>query len=239
MTRAVVLAAGTGQRLGGRTANTPKPLVTVGGLPLIAHTISGLAAAGVAEALVVTGYHCALVRAALARENRVRLTFAENRDFAKGASYSLRAARAFAGEAPFLLVMSDHLLSGELLARLIAAGEEAPPGLAAIVATDDPDRWDAAYLAEATRVDAGPDGRVRQIGKLIEPWTAIDAGAFYCFPALWPLVDDAPEDCDLSTILRLAARSGSLAAADITGAFWYDVDTEEDLQAAERLLCGS
>ncbi len=239
MTRAVVLAAGTGQRLLERTANAPKPLVSVAGLPLIAHTISGLVAAGVSEVLVVTGYRGDDIRAALTAERRVRLSFVENRDFARGASFSLRSARKFAGTEPFLLAMSDHLLSGELLSRLAAAGQSASSRSAVLVATDSPAAWDVTYIAEATRVDADSEGRVRQIGKLIEPWSAIDAGAFYCFPALWHFVDSAPADCDLSTILRLAAAAGCLTAVDITGAFWYDVDTEEDLQAAERLLRGS
>ena len=65
---------------------------------------------------------------------------------------------------------------------------------------------------------------------------AVDAGAFACFPNTWSCVEVAPDDCDLSTIFRVAAASGSLGAADISGTFWYDVDTEDDLQAAERLL---
>jgi 1L-myo-inositol 1-phosphate cytidylyltransferase len=234
--RAVVLAAGMGQRLGERTIARPKPLVPLAGRPIIKHTLSSLAAAGIEEVVVVSGYRGDELEAALSDERQVHITFVSNPDFARGASYSLRAARQVVGEEPFLLTMSDHLLSRELIVRLAAAADEAPDGMTALVATDDPESWDEAYLAEATRVDVDDESRIRHIGKMIDHWTAIDAGAFACFPNTWSCVEVAPDDCDLSTIFRVAAASGSLGAADISGTFWYDVDTEDDLQAAERLL---
>lgn len=237
--RAVVLAAGMGHRLGERTVACPKPLVELAGRAIIKHTLNSLAEAGMEEVVVVSGYRGDELEAALADERRMQITFASNPDYARGASYSLRAARQHVGEDPFLLMMSDHMLSRDLIDRLASAAAEAPDGMTALVATDDPESWDEAYLAEATRVDVDGDQRIRRIGKLIDTWTAIDAGAFACFPNTWSCVEVAPDDCDLSTIFRVAATSGSLGAADITGAFWYDVDTEEDLQAAERLLRGS
>ena len=44
--RAVVLAAGRGTRLGSLTASTPKPLLDVGGQPVVARILEGIAAAG-------------------------------------------------------------------------------------------------------------------------------------------------------------------------------------------------
>ncbi len=239
MKRAVVLAAGMGQRLGDRTISHPKPLVQIGGRPIIGYTLASLAAAGIEDVVVVSGYRGDELQAALASEGCMNITFVSNPDFARGASYSLRAARQFVGEEPFLLTMSDHMLSSDLVQRLTTAASQAPRGMTALVATDDPDNWDEAYIAEATRVEIDAEQRIRHIGKLIDPWTALDAGAFACFPNTWSCVEVAPEDCDLSTIFRVAASSGSLGSADISGAFWYDVDTEEDLQAAERLLRGS
>ncbi|MFC2177486.1 sugar phosphate nucleotidyltransferase, partial [Actinomycetota bacterium] len=45
--RAVILAAGRGERLGPLTASTPKPMLEVGGKPLIDRIVAGIAATGV------------------------------------------------------------------------------------------------------------------------------------------------------------------------------------------------
>ena len=38
--RVIILAAGTGSRLGGRTTDTPKPCLRVGGHPLLAYDVA-------------------------------------------------------------------------------------------------------------------------------------------------------------------------------------------------------
>ena len=50
--RAIVLAAGRGERMRPLTLTTPKPVLEVGGEPLIAHHLRRLAAAGVHEVAV-------------------------------------------------------------------------------------------------------------------------------------------------------------------------------------------
>jgi choline kinase len=154
--------------------------------------------------------------------------------FERGASYSLRAAREACGDEPFLLVMSDHLLSSALLRKLVEAGEDAADDLS-LVAVDHEGAFDATYVEEATKVDS-EDGRVLAIGKELQEANGLDCGAFACTPAIWDAVDAAPEDCDLSTIFREAARRGQLGVADVSGCAWYDVDTEADIREAERRL---
>ena len=56
ITKAVLLAAGRGSRLGALTEELPKPLLTVAGRPIIVHILDGLRRAGIEEITVVTGY---------------------------------------------------------------------------------------------------------------------------------------------------------------------------------------
>ena len=236
--RAVILAAGDGGRLGHFTAHFPKPLVPVGGRPLVSYTLDALAAAGISDVLVVTGYREEQVRDALAEApGSIRISFASNPHFDRGASLSLLAARPFCGEDPFLLLMADHLFSPELLTSLMAAWT---PGGPCLVASDSSVR-DPAYVDEATRLalDPGPAGTPRPvsaIGKGLAPYDALDAGAFVVQPGTWAVLDAIPEDCELSDIGRELIRRQMLAAADVSGSFWYDVDTPDDLAAAEALL---
>lgn len=237
-TRAVVLAAGDGGRLGPHTAETPKPLVQLAGRPIIAYTLDALAAAGVSEAVVVTGYREAQLRATLAPRaaGQPQLEFVSNPRYMDQASLSLRAARAACGDAPFLLVMSDHILSAALVRRLLAAACATDDAAASLIAADFTSGHAPEYVDEATRLVIAADGRVTAIGKALAPWHALDTGAFYLAPAAWEAIDAVPEDCELSVVFSELARRGLLLAADIRGAFWYDVDTPADLAAAAAAL---
>mgnify|MGYP001136982749 CR=1 FL=1 len=54
--KAVILAGGTGMRLGSLTAALPKPMVTVGGTPLVAHQIQLLKKYGIGDVTIITHY---------------------------------------------------------------------------------------------------------------------------------------------------------------------------------------
>lgn len=234
---AVILAAGDGGRLGDLTTSTPKPLIQIEGRPLIDYTLEGLARAGVHEAAIVTGYRAGQLIAGLGQSPRlgIHLQYIHNPRFEGGASLSLRAAREFAGDRPFLLVMSDHLLSASLLGRLAANFCET-----ALVAADfRPGNHSPAYVDEATKLAVDAEGYVTAIGKQLDDWQALDTGAFVFTPDVWRALDAAPEDCELSTVFTGLARRRLLKAADVSGDFWYDIDTAADLGAAAELLPGS
>ncbi|MBA4181670.1 MAG: hypothetical protein C0506_13860 [Anaerolinea sp.] len=234
--RAVILAAGDGGRMRGHTTATPKPLVPLNGRPIVEYTLEALVAGGVTEALVVTGYREAQVRAALAGGHEgLSLTFVTNPRFHAGASYSLAAARPIVGDAPFLLVMADHVLSARLIERLRGAAA-ADPGRCFVAADSGP--RDDAFSDEATKLALGLDGSIIAIGKQLPRWDALDAGAFVLTPAVWDAAATVPEDCELSVIMSELVRRRQLFAADVTGASWYDIDTEEDLQAAAAVVAG-
>lgn len=224
------MAAGLGSRLGHLVTGAPKPLVTVGGRPLVSYTLDSLKDAGVEEVVVVTGYRETQLRDALRALSPLALRFETNPEFRSGAARSLAAARLACGEDPFLLVMSDHLLEHELVTKLA----ETDPMDGAAVAADATFRT-REYTEEATRLLV-EDGLVKEIGKLIPEFTHLDAGAFHCSDSVWEALEAVPIDSGLSDVFRVLANANRLRAADVTGAFWYDVDTPEDRHEAERLL---
>ncbi|WBL34751.1 NTP transferase domain-containing protein [Tepidiforma flava] len=234
--KAVILAAGDGGRLGHLTRERPKPLVELAGRPIIAYTLEALAAAGIRDVAVILGYRAAQLGEALAAApHGLALSFIYNARFREGASLSLAAARHWAGSDPFLLLMADHLLSAPILRRLVEARAAQPAGVS-LVAADAPARWPEDYRDEATRLALDPERFVTAIGKRIEPYDALDTGAFLLDPAAWRAVDAAPESCELSAIFARLAAGRTLRAVDIGGAHWYDIDTGADLEAAEALL---
>jgi choline kinase len=189
----------------------------------------------VRDLVVVTGYRGAQVEAALRGRAPGTLTIqtVENPRFAEGASLSLLAARETAKGEPFLLVMADHVFSAPLIRALTTAAEASPH--ACFVAADAGGH-SPGYIDEATKLAVDAKGFVTAIGKGLPTWQALDAGAFALTPAVWDAVATAPEDCELSAIFAILARRRLLKAADITGSFWYDIDTEGDLAEASALL---
>lgn len=199
----------------------------------MAYTLDALEIAGLESAVVVVGYRAAQLRAGLGKRRRLRLTFAVNPRFRTGASLSLRAARPLLRNEPFLLLMADHLLSPGIIRPLLRAYR---PGGPSIVAADA-SLWPGDYVQEATRLRFAPGGRtVSAIGKGLEPYDALDTGAFLLGPEAWEAVDATPEDCELSVIFSELARRQQLVGVDVSGASWYDVDTAADLEAASRLF---
>ena len=56
MVKAVILAGGLGTRLGEETSVRPKPMVEVGGMPIIWHIMKIYSAAGVNDFVICLGY---------------------------------------------------------------------------------------------------------------------------------------------------------------------------------------
>lgn len=232
--KAVILAAGDGGRLGDHTVRTPKPLVQLNGRPLISYTLDALRDAGVSQAVVVLGYKADQVHTMLSHHpHGLRLSFALNPRFYGGSSVSLRAARPHVDDEPFLLVMSDHVLSPGIITSLLDGHREAGPCLLAV----DRSSWPADYVEEATRVDFEPVTReITAIGKHLGQWQALDTGAFLMTPEIWDAVAAAPPDCELSPVCSVLLKRRRFFAIDATGHPWYDIDTGDDLDAAGRML---
>lgn len=233
VTQTVVLAAGTGTRLGSAEAGVPKPLLTVAGVPLIAHALGHAAASGCTDALVVIGFEGRQVKAAVeAIGSPLRICFVETADHTAPNGHSLLAAEPLA-HPRFFLQMVDHIFEDVVLPKLVA-----PPWRADEQARVLVDRAPVGLdLDDATKVRT-EQGRVIAIGKAVAPWDAIDAGCFLLthavFPALRAVTDGGART--VSSAMRHLADCRALSAVNVEGVRWVDVDTPRDRTDAERML---
>jgi choline kinase len=233
VSQTVILAAGLGTRLASAEAGIPKPLVTVGGIPLIAHALAHAEASGCREAVVVIGYEGSRVKeAAEAAARPLAIRFVETPDASAPNGHSLLAAERFA-QPRFFLQMVDHLFATAVLPRLIA-GHGDDSGAARLLVDRAPVGLD---LSDATKVRLHDD-RVLAIGKGLESWDAIDTGCFVLTAAVFGALRAvaAPEPRTVSSAMRRLARRGELYSTDIGGIPWVDVDTPADRADAERFL---
>lgn len=121
--KAVILSAGQGSRLLPLTAERPKCLVDFSGRSLLAWQIETLFAAGIKHIDVVTGFMTGLVEAELDRLRRPELTLTVRfNPFYKVADNlgSCWIARETM-DRDFLILNGDTLVSGEIVARVLAA----------------------------------------------------------------------------------------------------------------------
>ncbi len=233
--RAIVLAAGTGTRLRAGGNPTPKPMRPVGGIPLLVRVLRTLAAAGIREAVIVTGYEGARLREMLETESGLglELTFVENPRYEAKNGVSLLAAAEYVHPG-CVLTMADHLYSPDLVRRLLDFDMPAD-ACALAVDTDIPACFD---LDDATKVLAD-GGRIRRIGKELAEYNALDTGVFRIGPALLrelALVEATAGDCALSDGVQALARQGKFCAVDVGRVRWIDVDTPEAVEQAEAML---
>jgi len=112
--RAVILAAGRGQRFGLLTQDMPKPLITVANKPLISHVFDALPM-NICECIIIVGYLGEMIMARLGTHyGNIRLHYAWQEK--SGTGGALLAARPLLCQGEkFLVVGSDDIFgSGEL-----------------------------------------------------------------------------------------------------------------------------
>jgi choline kinase len=236
MMRGVILAAGYGTRLAPLTTDRPKPLVPVMGRPLLDYTLDAFAQAGIEEIGLVAGYRGKMLAEHL-RDHRygTQARCVPNPDYRRGNGSSIYAARAFVRGEPFVVAMADHLISVEIVERLLSA----PMGGAMLCV--DHQAHAPPQLNDATRVWVDEKRFVLHIGKGLKYWNGIDAGVFLfratIFPILARLMGDESRPCTVTrAVRRLIASPEGLRACDISGCFWMDVDTLADLAYAQRAV---
>jgi choline kinase len=231
---AVILAAGNGDRF--KNANHHSKLLhPVMGQPLILRTIHTAAAAGITSFCIVVGFEADRVRAAVESDAvpGTTVSFVYNPDWHLENGVSALAARDYCGSRRFALLMGDHLFEPAVLGRM----RSLQPGADVSVLAVDSTESDPVIAAEATRVRM-TGGLITAIGKEVDPYDALDTGLFVFAPALFDALAAAQADGETTLsagVQRLAARR-LMRGMDVGGAAWYDVDTVEDLDAAESLL---
>ena len=218
--RTLIFASGKGTRMGDLTGRLPKPLIDVNGKPLISRIIDNLEKAGITEVCVTLGYQGECIRRQLGnKQGNVHIDYIVNREWQKGILLSLHCAEQYMDE-PFLLCMGDHLSSVALLEKLVTTKSKK----SVVVALDKvmrPAVDDMKVLVET---------KIMKFGKFITG-QYVDTGFFLCSPLVFDYVTDAimDKDYELSDCMNICASHNDIDFVDITGEFWIDIDTPQDL----------
>ncbi len=234
--KALIFAAGRGERMRPLTTQTPKPLLAVGGKPLIVWHLEKLAALGVQDVVINTSHLAECFPAALGDGSRwgLRLHYRYEGDEPLETGGGMLNALPLLGDAPFLVINGDVWtdLDFSTLPR-------EPAALAHLVLVDRPDfasRGDFA-LDPAGRVHGdGPDGALLTFAGIgVYRPTLFDDWRRAC--ADQPGLQADPPRFRLAPLLRAAMARGSVTGKHHRGR-WTDVGTPERLQALDAELRG-
>jgi choline kinase len=236
ITRALIIAAGRGIRLNEHSQEIPKSLITVGNRSIIETILATLQRAGIEEVVIVTGYRSEVMMHRLGDGSRfgLRLRYVYNPDWQKKNGVSVYAASdCFSDDEQFLLMMSDHLFSPDMLAALMAS----PINRGEIALAVDRKVASIFDIDDAMKVVF--DGTyIREIGKTLDNYSGIDCGLFKCTTALFDALAEAmvDGDCSLSDGCKKLIAANKMRGVDIGNAFWIDIDTPEALAYAINKL---
>ncbi|MFQ5824670.1 MAG: NTP transferase domain-containing protein [bacterium] len=236
ITKAVIIAAGNGSRLQGYQNGIPKPLVKVGGVPLLKRVILTAKKNGVSEFVIVLGYQAARIRKSInAQKLGVKITWVRNLDWCKPNGISVLKAEKFV-DGNFFLFMSDHVFDPNILKKLKKVHLGKDSGLLCV----DYQLNRIPNLDDATKVWT-ENNQLFDLGKSLTDFNAIDVGIFVCTPQLFDALRQSQMNGDysLSGGIRVLAQEGRMCTLDIGDHFWLDVDTKPDIRHAERILLQS
>ena len=220
--RALILAAGRGERMRPLTNDLPKPLLPVGGQPLIDYHIRALARAGIRELVVNLSWLGDKLRSYLGDGRRYDVTFA----FSEEGPEPLETGGGILHALPLLGPGSFWVVNGDIACDFEFSRRTLPYGtLAHLVLVPNPPhntRGDFSLKDGRIAPDSPPSGDTRTFAgiSLLDPQLFADAQPG-CFP--------------LAPLLRAAAARGAVTGEEHAGR-WTDVGTPERLQALDAEL---
>jgi glucose-1-phosphate cytidylyltransferase len=244
--KVVVLAGGYGTRLSEETSVRPKPMVEVGGMPIIWHIMKIYAHHGLTDFVVCCGYKAEYIKDYFVRffqntsDFQVDLSNGEIRMLNRRAEPwkitlldtglktmtggRIRRARDVIGDESFCLTYGDGV-SDVNVTELIDFHRKSD-AWATLTAVTQPGRYGALglssedHLVHAFREKAARDGAL------------INGGFFVCEPNVFDLIDGDETVWEEQPLMQLVER-GKLAAYRHEG-YWQSMDTLRDKMVLEE-----
>lgn len=230
--KVLILAAGRGSRLNEFTEDVPKPMIRVNGKPMLHYMLDALTGCGIDDVTLVTGYLSERIESFVNGRCRIIRNPVYDRT---NSIYSLWLAKASFSGKPFLLLNGDLVADTGCIRKLITH-----PAETALLVDDMKPLKDG----EMNVVISGD--RIVRIGKEI---SAEHAHAESAQMAKFGAGDSARLFERVDEMVMKGRKNGfPTAAYDIIfdqscmvpvsagTCRWYEIDTHEDLVAAEKMF---
>ncbi len=239
--KAIMLAAGIGNRLGESSANQPKSLLEFEGKSLLKRHIEILLANQIDELTIVTGYQSDMIKEHLA-DSELPINFIYNDRYTEGSIISLNCAQELLFDEPeFILMDADVLYDQEMIRRLVNTeinnclllDRDFVPG-------DEP-----------VKICVTQDGRINEFRKKVSDSLEFEiqgeSVGFFKFnkligASLLGRINDylskGKNDTPYEEAIRdlLITYPEQFGYEDVTGIPWIEIDFPEDIERAKNAI---
>lgn len=239
---AVILAAGSGNRLGTESNNRPKSLLEFDGKSLLQRHVKLLVDNGIENIHLVVGFQSGLIIDHL-KDSAANIHYIQNPRYTDGSLISLGYARdILLNHDPFLLMDADVLYDPQILQRLIATDIENCMLIDRdFVPGDEPVKVciDAADQIIEFRKKPAPDPAYVKQGESVGFFKFSQAIGKALVSRIDACLEQQRNDVAYEEAIRdcLLATPGQFGYEDITGIQWIEIDFPEDIiRAREQIL---
>lgn len=244
--KAVILAGGFGTRISEETHLIPKPMIEIGGRPILWHILKVYSASGINDFIICCGYKGYLIKEYFANyflhmsdvtfdieKNRMqvhrqngepwRITLIDTGENTMTGGRLLRVAHHLRNENAFCLTYGDGVADIDIRTQIDFHKNHGK--LATITAVQPPGRYgslqiNGSQVTGFTEKPQGGDGR-------------INAGFFVLSPKIFDLIEGDKTSFEGAPLAQLAQMK-QLMAFDHNG-FWQSMDTLRDKNLLEEL----
>ena len=217
--KAMILAAGRGERMRPLTDTVPKPLLRIGGQTLIERHVHALARAGIAELVINHAWLGEQIEKALGNGEAygVSIRYSPEGDSSLETGGGIMNALPLLGSEPFLVVNADIWTDFPFDSL-----PSQPDGLAHLVMVENPQHHPDGDFSLS-------EGRLSRSGPAMLTFSGI--GVYR--PELF--ADCSPGAFPLGPVLRTLMDAGQVSGERYTGS-WFDIGTPERLDAVNRVI---
>jgi NDP-sugar pyrophosphorylase family protein len=245
--KAIILAAGKGTRMRELTNELPKPMLKVHGKPILEHILEGIAAAGVKEFFIITGFKAEVIENYFGDGSKWKLRIAYGRQVIQdGTGKAPELAKDFIGASPFFLTYGDILVDPSTYQKMLHRYNEGYfSGVLTVKGSQDVSQGGLVFFDEkfclkrlVEKPSAAQIDELRREGWLKPGDTAwYNAGVYIFRPSLFEFtakLQKSPRgEYELTdAISALVASHHTLAGLEIAGR-WVDVRDPEVLAKLE------
>lgn len=235
----VILAAGKNVRF---DSGIPKSLITLNNQNMLDRHFQLFAQIGIRKFCVVIGFRGEMIKNNIEEmqlDLDINIEVVINKNYEKENGYSLWAAKDQIeknGNENFLFTMADHYYDISFLKSFIKQSEQKK--ILLNLGVDKPGNHNKHIdLKDVTKVNVEGQ-KIIDIGKKISKYNYYDTGLFFVNKSIYQYLQNSINEGknSISDMVHQLIVAKQASIIDVTGNFWNDIDTPEDLENTLKLL---